>query len=94
MTGNPVRYGVPNPTDPVLHDLPPFTYEGQAVPLKLEIRRCDDGTWRGRLLFGVREDDTRPTAEIFCANTEADLWECVHDLRDHHLRDLYRSVTE
>ena len=33
------------------------------------------------------------TAEIFCAVTEAELWECVQDLREHHLRDLYRSVT-
>lgn len=93
MTGNPVRYGLPNPTDPVLHDLPPFIYEGQAVPMQLEIRRSDDGTWRGRLIFGG-EEGSRPTAEIFCANSEADLWECVRDLRDHHLRDLYRSLTE
>jgi hypothetical protein len=34
------------------------------------------------------------TADIFCALTEAEMWECVHDLREHHLRDLYRSVTE
>lgn len=93
MSGNPVRYGLPNPTDPVIHDLPPFTYEGLLIPIQLEVRRCDDGAWRGRLVFGS-EEVPRSTAEIFCANTEADLWECVHDLRDHHLRDLYRSVAE
>ena len=49
--------------------------------------------WRGRILFG--EEDTeheRTTAEIFCATTEQDLWISVRDLRDHHLRDLYRSL--
>jgi hypothetical protein len=94
MAENTVRYGLRNPTDPVLHDLPPFKYEGQLVPIQLEIRRCDDGIWRGRLIFGGSEEGSRPTAEIFCAKTEADLWECVNDLRDHHVRDLYRSVTE
>jgi len=34
----------------------------------------------------------RETAEIFCAESEADLWESVRELRDHHLRDLYRSL--
>jgi len=30
------------------------------------------------------------TAEIFCAESENDLWQSVRDLRDHHIRDLYR----
>jgi hypothetical protein len=34
----------------------------------------------------------RSSAEIFCAGSEQDLWQSVRDLRDHHLRDLYRSL--
>lgn len=95
MAGNPVRYGAPNPSEPVVHDLPPLRYEGGLVALQLEMRRTEDGVWRGRLHFGAPETgSTSSTAEIFCAVSEADLWECVHDLREHHLRDLYRSLSE
>lgn len=91
MAGSPVRYGTPNPQDPVIHDLPPLRFGADLIPVQLEVRRAEDGIWRGRLLFGESGD---ATAEIFCAHTETDLWEAVHGLRDHHLRDLYRSVTE
>ena len=95
MPGNPVRYGAPQPSEPVIHELPPLKYEGGLVAVYLEIRRAEDGIWRGRLLFGTADSEPGPsTAEIFCAASEGDLWECVHDLREHHLRDLYRSVTE
>jgi hypothetical protein len=96
MSGSPLRYGQPNPSEPVVHELPPFQYEGGLIPVRLELRRADDGTWRGRLLFGPTEDTgvTPSTAEIFCASSESDLWECVQDLREHHLRDLYRSLTD
>jgi hypothetical protein len=95
MPGNPVRYGASDPSEPVLHDLPPFRYGGELVAVRLEVRRSDDGAWRGRLLFGPADAGTAPaTAEIFCAVSEADLWECLHDLREHHYRDLYRSVSE
>lgn len=96
MPGSPVRYGVPNPAEPVTHDLSPFRYEGGSVAVRVEVRRVEDGTWRGRLLFGPPDAaETAPaTAEIFYAHSEAELWECVYDLREHHLRDLYRSVTE
>lgn len=95
MPGNPVRFGASNPTEPIIHELPPFRYEGELVAVRLEMRRADDGTWRGRLIFGTAEDGTAPaTGEIFCAASESEIWECFHDLRDHHLRDLYRSVTE
>jgi hypothetical protein len=61
----------------------------------VEVRREADGTWRGRLIFGPVEDaGALATAEIFCAGTEAELWEAVRDLRDHHQRDLYRSIVE
>jgi len=96
MPASPVRYGVPNPTDPVIHELPPFRYDGGLVTVQLELRRADDSTWRGRLLFGITDETgvAPATAEIFYAHSEADLWECVHDLREHHLRDLYRSVSD
>lgn len=91
MVGSPVRYGSPNPQEPVRHDLPPLRYGADLIPVQLELRRAEDGIWRGRLLFG---DPDLATTEIFCAQTETDLWEAVHGLRDHHLRDLYRSVVE
>jgi len=95
MTGTPVRYGAPNPSEPVVHDLPSLKYGSGFVAVQLEMRRAEDGTWWGRLYFAAPEAEAPAhTAEIFCAGSEADLWECVHDLREHHLRDLYRSVTE
>lgn len=94
MPGSPVRYGANNPNEPVQHELPPIRYGGELVSLRLEVRRTDDGVWRGRLLFGAGEDAAAATADIFCAASEHDLWESVFGLRDHHLRDLYRSVAE
>ena len=46
------------------------------------------------LLGGGTATDAPSTAEIFYAQSEQDLWVCVYDLREHHLRDLYRSVAE
>lgn len=92
MPGSPVRYGANHPIEPVQHELPPIRFEGELVALRLEVRRTEDGVWRGRLLFGTAEGDAA-TAEIFCAANENDLWESVYGLRDHHLRDLYRSVS-
>ena len=44
-------------------------------------------------MFGAEGTEAeRATAEIFCAVSEQDLWQSVRDLRDHHLRDLYRSL--
>ncbi|MEJ2239085.1 MAG: hypothetical protein P8X82_12365 [Gemmatimonadales bacterium] len=95
MPANPVRYGTPDPAEPVVHDLPPMRYGGEQVPLRLQVRRADDGTWRAKLVFGLGELDAAPaTAEIFCAESENDLWQSVRDLRDHHFRDLYRSLAE
>jgi hypothetical protein len=57
------------------------------------VRRSDDGVWRGRLLFGSEDPPSaRATAEILCGLSESDLWEAVRDLREHHIRDLYRSI--
>ena len=88
------RSSVPDPAEPVLHDLAPVRYEGNALSVRLAVRRSEDGIWRGRLHFIEPESGAeRLTAEIFCATTEQDLWQAVRDLREHHLRDLYRSLS-
>jgi hypothetical protein len=89
-----VRPAAPDPSEPLLHDLPPVRFEGQVVTVKLAVRRTEDGMWRARLHF-IEDDQGRErvTAEIFCATSEQDLWQSVRDLRDHHLRDLFRSLT-
>lgn len=89
-----VRPVPPEPSEPLLHDLPPIRFEGVMVAVRLAVRRSEDAIWRGRLHFAEAGGDTeRVTAEIFCATTEQDLWQAVRDLRDHNLRDLFRSLT-
>lgn len=93
MPAQPVRYTVNDPRDAVIHDLTPIRFDGQSIAIRLALRRAEDGIWRGRILFGAEgTEHERATAEIFCATTEQDLWQSVRDLRDHHLRDLYRSL--
>lgn len=95
MPANPARYGVPTPTDPSVHDLPPIRFAAELIAIRVEVRRTEDGTWRGRLLFGAPSADAPlATGDIFCGASENDLWESVRDLRDHHFRDLYRSLLE
>lgn len=93
MPVQPARHSQPDPTEAVVHDLPPIRFDGQLVPIRLLVRRTEDAIWRGRMLFGAPDTEAeRATAEIFCAASEQDLWQSVRDLRDHHLRDLYRSL--
>ena len=93
MSGQPVRHNASPATEAVVHDLPPIRFDGQLIAIRLAMRRADDGMWRGRILFGAPDTEAeRATAEIFCATSEQDLWQAVRDLRDHHLRDLYRSL--
>ena len=93
MPAQPARFGSPAPREAVVHDLPAIRFDGQPVAVRLAVRRAEDGIWRGRILFGAEETEhERATAEIFCALSEQDLWQSVRDLRDHHLRDLYRSL--
>lgn len=95
MPAQSVHYGQPDPTEPVVHELPPIRYEGDEVPVRLAVRREDDGSWRGRLIFGAPDAEQTPaTAEILFGDSETDLWQSVRDLREHHLRDLYRSISE
>lgn len=94
MPAQPARYQAASPAlDQVVHDLPPIRFDGQPIDIRVSVRRTEDGIWRGRVLFGAEGTEAeRSTAEIFCATSEPDLWQAVRDLRDHHLRDLYRSL--
>jgi hypothetical protein len=80
-----------DPRDPTIHELGPLRIDGQTVGVRLLVRRADDGAWRGRLRFDAA-DQVRETADIFCGVTEAELWQSVGAMGDHHLRDLYRSL--
>ncbi|HEX9692681.1 MAG TPA: hypothetical protein VGA22_11325 [Gemmatimonadales bacterium] len=94
MSGNAVRYGATDPSEPTTYDLPSLRIAGDEIVVRIVVRRAEDGTWRARLLFGEGDVATAPaTAEIFCALSETELWESVHDLRAHHVRDLWRSLT-
>jgi len=88
-----VRQPARDSREPVHHELDSIRFAGQSIHLSLIVRRTEDGAWRGRLRF-ADPDSTREreTAEIFRAESEADLWESVRVLRDHHRRDLYRSL--
>jgi hypothetical protein len=93
MPAQPARYNSAAASEAVVHDLPAIRFDGQLIAIRLSVRRAEDGIWRGRILFGAEATEhERSTAEIFCATTEHDLWQSVRDLRDHHLRDLYRSL--
>lgn len=93
MAAHPARSGPSRPTDPVIHELPALRVAGAEVLVRLAAWRAEDGLWRGRLVFGSLEAEGTPTtADIFCAQTESDLWQSVRDLREHHIRDLYRSI--
>jgi len=44
-------------------------------------------------MFGAEGTEMeRSSAEISAPGRKQDLWQSVRDLRDHHLRDLYRSL--
>jgi hypothetical protein len=95
MSGNPARFGISNPAEPVFHELPPIRFRGDTVQVRISVRRGQDGVWRARLLFGPGDPEAAlSTAEIFCGVNEADLWQSVRDLREHHVHDLYRSLKE
>lgn len=95
MPAQSVRYGQPDPGEPVVHELPALRFAGEEVALRLVVRRDDDGAWRAKLCFGEDRDGIDvSTAEIFFGTSEADLWESVRDLREHHFRALYRSLVE
>jgi hypothetical protein len=92
MTAQPYRFGPAAARDPVVHELPPLRLSDQLIAIHLKVRREDDGTWRARLRFIDPELVARETAEIFCADSEPQLWESVRTLPQHHLRALYLSL--
>ena len=52
------------------------------------VARVAAGTRRNGDLTAMR----RAIKGMAGATSEPDLWQSVRDLRDHHLRDLYRSL--
>jgi hypothetical protein len=79
--------------EPVLLDLPTINYAGQPLAVTLVLRLDEQRIWRGRLQFQAEGVDVpRETYEIFCGAREQDLWDSVQALREHHFRDLYRSL--
>jgi hypothetical protein len=94
MVPHAMRRSQSSPSDPIVHDLNPIRIDGYDVPIRLSIRRVEDGSWRGRMAFVVGESGGEvQTAEIFCGASEKELWDSVGHLREHHLRDLYRSLS-
>jgi hypothetical protein len=95
MNPQPVRRPSRDPREPSIHELPPFRFEGLTIEVRAAVLRGDDGVWRGRLVFvggADGPDAERETAEIFCAASEAELWQSVRGLGPHHVRDLFRSL--
>ena len=92
MTAQPYRFGAPVARDPVIHELPPLRFPNQLIAIHLSLRLDGDGAWRARLLFLEPGGEPRETAEIFCAPSEAELWEAVRTLPEHHRRALYLSL--
>ena len=93
MTAQTLRHLANDPREPVIHDLPSLRFDGVQLFVKLSVRQAEDGMWRGHLHFSDTVNEVeRETAEIICAQSQQDLWQSVRDLREHHLRDLYRSL--
>jgi hypothetical protein len=92
MTAQPQRPYTPDYREPELHELQPLHLTNLSIPLRLSIHRSTDGVWRGRLHFIAPDGRARDTAEIFRAESEAELWQAVRDLPDHHIRALYQSL--
>ena len=92
MTAQPQRFGPQAPRDPVVHELPPLRLPDRPIAIHLTVRREEDGTWRAKLRFVDPDFGARETVEIFCAPSEAELWESVRSLPEHHLRALYLSL--
>jgi hypothetical protein len=92
MTAQPYRFTAPGSRDPILHELSPLRLSDQLVTLLLSVRCDDGGIWRARLRFIDPDERVRETAEIFCDPSEAELWQSVNGLPEHHLRALYLSL--
>jgi hypothetical protein len=92
MTARPDRTSLAQEWDPVQHELPPVRIHNADIAVRLTVRRSADGAWRGHLSFSPPGGPVRDTAEIFCADSEAEFWRAVRALGGHHLRALYLSL--
>src|SRR5207253_6078460 len=94
MPGQPARYNAPDSPEAVVHDLPPIRFDGQLIAIRLQVRRSEDGIWRGRVLFGAADTEgERSTAEIFCATSEPDLWQSVRDRKSTRLNSSHVAIS-
>ena len=94
MPSQTARFPTPYEPDPIVHELPPIEVEGEAISVRAIVRKMHDGAWRGRLVFGPDTVDDPPmTAEILVGENESEFWRAFNELREYHLKDLYRSVT-
>jgi hypothetical protein len=92
MTARPDRTSLPRALEATHHELEPVRVHGRLVGVRLTVRHAADGAWRGHLRFSAPGALDRETAEIFCADSEADLWRAVRSLGEHHLHALYQSL--
>ena len=92
MTARPDRTSMAQQWEPVQHELPFIRVMAAPVGVVLTLRHSPDGAWRGRLRFTTADAPDRETAEIFCAETETELWRSVRTLGEHQLRALYLSL--
>lgn len=95
MPTEPVRFGTAREVEPQVYELAHIRYGADLVGVRIVVSRLEDGSWRGRIVFGSEDLESAPsTGEIFVGETEAELWQSVHELREYHLRDFYRALTE
>jgi hypothetical protein len=92
MTARPDRTSLPPAPAPVHHELEPVRVHDLLVALQLTVRYATDGTWRGRIRFMTPGAADRETAEIFHAESEAELWSAVRSLGGHYIHALYHSL--
>jgi hypothetical protein len=90
-----VRTPARDPREPVSHLLDPLRVGDREIAVSLTVRLAEDGAWRGRLSFmdAGEPNSIRETADIFCGQSEDELWSGVQRLREHHFRDLFRSLS-
>ncbi len=81
------------PTPDLTHELDGIRVDGVPVKVRLEVRRAEGGGWTGRVRF-VPEASLASyvTSDIFRGASDADLLAAARGLREHHYRDLYRSL--
>jgi len=91
----PLLQHADQPQPDLVHELAGIRVDGILVEVRLEVRRpaAAGAAWTGRVRF-VPEASLASylTAEIFRGGTDADLLAAARGLREHHYRDLYRSL--